>query len=168
MNLYEMTETAKQLMQLFEDGDIPEDAINDTLEGIGVQDKLEDYCKVIKSFEYDMDNIDKEIERLKSAKERTQKAIDRLTKALRLFAVTEYLATTKSRKATAGTFALSLRKSESVQITNESKIPEKFIVTKTTVKTTPDKTAIKKFLKENEENTLEGAMLVVNENLQIK
>lgn len=163
MNLYEMTETAKQLMQLFEDGDIPEDAVNDTLEGIRVQDKLEDYCKVIKSFEYDSSTIDREIERLKSAKERTQKAINRLTKA-----VTEYLTTTKSRKATAGTFALSLRKSESVQITDESKIPEKFIVTKTTVKTSPDKTAIKKFLKENEENAVEGAMLVVNENLQIK
>ena len=163
MNLYEMTETAKHLMQLFEDGDISEDAVNDTLEGTGVQDKLEDYCKVIKSFEYDSDNIDKEIERLKSAKERTQKVINRLTKA-----VTEYLATTKSRKATAGTFALSLRKSESVQITDESKIPEKFIVTKTTVKTTPDKTAINKFLKENEDNAVEGAMLVVNENLQIK
>lgn len=163
MNLYEMTETAKQLMQLFEDGDIPEDAVNDTLEDIGVQDKLEDYCKVIKSFGYDSDTIDREIERLKSAKERTQKAINRLTKA-----VTEYLVTTKSRKATAGTFALSLRKSESVQITDESRIPEKFIVTKTTVKTTPDKTAIKKFLKENEENVVEGAMLVVNENLQIK
>ena len=61
-----------------------------------------------------------------------------------------------------------MRKSESIRITDESKIPEKFIVTKTTVKTSPDKTAIKKFLKENEENTLEGAMLVVNENLQIK
>lgn len=163
MNLYEMTETAKQLMQLFEDGDIPEDAINDTLEGIGVQDKLEDYCKVIKSFGYDSDNIDREIKRLNSAKKRTQKAIDRLTKA-----VTEYLTTTKSRKATAGTFAVSLRNSESIEITDKSKIPDKFIVTKTTVEKTPDKTAIKKFLKENEENTVEGAMLVVNENLQIK
>lgn len=163
MNLYEMTETAKQLMQLFEDGDIPEKAVEDTLESIGVQDKLEDYCKVIKSFEYDTGTIDRELERLKSAKERTQKAIDRLTKA-----VAEYLATTKSRKATAGTFSLSLRKSESVQINDESKIPDKFIVTKTTVKTSPDKTAIKKFLKENEENTVEGAVLVVNENLQIK
>ena len=163
MNLYEMTETAKQLMQLFEDGDIPEKAVEDTLESIGVQAKLEDYCKVIQSFEYDSDTIDREIERLKSAKERTQKAIERLTKA-----VAEYLATAKSRKATAGTFSLSLRKSESVQITDESKIPEKFIVTKTTVKTAPDKTTIKKFLKENEENTVEGAMLVVNENLQIK
>lgn len=163
MNLYKMAETAKQLMQLFEDGDIPEKAVEDTLESIGVQDKLEDYCKVIQSFEYDSDTIDREIERLKSAKERTQKAINRLTKV-----VAEYLATTKSRKATAGTFSLSLRKSESVQITDESKIPEKFIVTKTTVKTSPDQTAIKKFLKENEENTVEGAMLVVNENLQIK
>ena len=162
MNLYEMTETAKQLMQLFEDGDIPEDAVNDTLEGIGVQDKLEDYCKVIKSFEYDTDNIDKEIERLKSAKERTQKAINRLTKA-----VTEYLATTKSRKATAGTFALSLRKSESVQITDESKIPEEGGGAEAAGETAPDKTSIKKFLKENEENAVEGAMLVVNENLQI-
>lgn len=163
MNLYEMTTTAKQLMQLFEDGDIPEDAVNDTLEGIGVQDKLEDYCKVIKSFEYDSDTIDREIKRLKSAKERNLKGINRLEKA-----VTEYLATTKSRKATAGTFALSLRKLESVQITDKSKIPDKFIVTKTTVEKTPDKTAIKEFLKENEENTLEGAMLVVNEKLQIK
>ena len=163
MNLYKMTETAKQLMQLFEDGNIPEKAVEDTLESIGVKDKIEDYCKVIKSFEYNTDTIDRELERLKSAKERTQKAIERLTKA-----VAEYLATTKSCKATAGTFSLSLRKLESVQITDESKIPEKFIVTKTTVKTSPDKTAIKKFLKENEENTVEGAMLVVNENLQIK
>ena len=45
---------------------------------------------------------------------------------------------------------------------------EKFIVIKTTVKTSPNKTAIKKFLNENEKDTIEGAMLVVNENLQIK
>ena len=162
MNLYEMTETAKQLMQLFEDGEIPEQAVNDTLESIGVNGKLEDYCKVINQFTADADCIDKEIHRLKRAKERKNKAIDRLNKA-----VVDYMTATNTRKTEVGTFAVSLRKSEAIEITDVTKIPEKFIKTTTKVTTAPDKTAIKKFLEEKEGNIVDGAVLVVNENLKI-
>lgn len=162
MNLYEMTEAAKQLMQLFEDGEIPEQAVNDTLESIGVNGKIEDYCKVINQFNTDIDGIDKELDRLKRAKERKNKAIDRLKKAL-----TDYLVATNTRKTEAGTFAVSLRKSEAIEITDATKIPDKFIKTTTKVTTAPDKTAIKNYLKEKEGNIVDGAMLVVNENLKI-
>lgn len=162
MNLYEMTETAKQLMQLFEDGEIPEQAVNDTLESIGVNGKLEDYCKVINQFETDIDGIDKELDRLNRAKERKNKAIDRLNKA-----VVDYMTATKIRKTEVGTFAVSMRKSEAIKITDATKIPEKFIKTTTKVTTAPDKTAIQKYLKEKEGNIVDGAVLVVNENLKI-
>jgi hypothetical protein len=53
MTLYEMTETANYLYRLLEDGEIDEQTVADSLEGLGVGDKLEDYCKVIRQFEAD-------------------------------------------------------------------------------------------------------------------
>ncbi len=59
---------------------------------------------------------------------------------------------------------LSFRKSESVGITDESLIPEKYI--KTEIITNPMKAEIKKALKAGRE--IPGAGLVVNMNLQVK
>ena len=59
---------------------------------------------------------------------------------------------------------LNFRNSESVEITNESQLSDKFLVTKTVV--TPDKKAIKDAIKAGE--FVEGATISYNKNLQIK
>lgn len=58
--------------------------------------------------------------------------------------------------------AISYRKSEPVEITNQAKIPQEFL----RVKTEPDKTAIKAALKAGKE--VDGARLVESRNIQIK
>lgn len=81
--LYEITAQTKQLMDwLIEE---PEDvAINDTLESLQteLEDKAEDYCKVMKMIQGEVDMLDKEIERLNEKKKQRNNAIDRLKKAL--------------------------------------------------------------------------------------
>jgi hypothetical protein len=59
---------------------------------------------------------------------------------------------------------LNFRNSESVEITNEEVLADKFLVTKTV--TTPDKKAIKEAIKLGE--VVEGATISYNKNLQIK
>lgn len=159
MNLYEMTEAARQLYDMFSAGDIPEEAVNDTLESLGVEGKIEDYCHVIGQFNADVVMLDNEIERLKAKKDAAKKGIDRMKAAL-----SEYMRATNTEKTKAGTFALSFRKSEAVVIKDEAAIPAEFIKTKTT--TAPDKTAIKAAIKNGQE--IAGAELQVNQNLQIK
>lgn len=63
-----------------------------------------------------------------------------------------------------GLFRLSFRKSESVEIEDVSKIPEDYLVTKTTV--SPDKVKIKNAIKEGE--AIEGVSIKESSNLQIK
>lgn len=159
MNLYEMTEAAKQLYDMFAAGDIPEEAVTDTLQGIGVEGKLEDYCHVISQLNADVDMFNKEIERLAAKKESAQKGVDRMKSAL-----SAYMQATGREKEKAGTFALSFRKSEAVVINDELALPPAYIRTKTT--TAPDKTAIKNAIKSGVE--IPGAELQVNKNLQIR
>lgn len=159
MTLYEMTEAAKQLYDLFTTGDIPEEAVVDTLESLGVEGKIEDYCHVIGQLNADIVMCDNEIARLEANKAAAKKGIDRMKAAL-----SAYLQATNTDKTKAGTFTLSFRKSESVVIKDEMALPIEFIRTKTT--TAPDKTAIKNAIKSGV--SVAGAELQVNKNLQIK
>lgn len=159
MTLYEMTVTATRLYDLFTSGDIPEEAVNDTLESLGVEGKIEDYCHVINQLGSDIASYEAEIERLNAKKQSAKKGIDRMKKAL-----VAYMEVTNTPKVKAGVFDLSMRKSESVVIDDIDKLPEIYVKVKQT--TSPDKTAIKKAIKVGE--VISGAMLQVNNNLQIK
>ena len=132
MNLYEMTEAAKQLYDMFAAGDIPEEAVTDTLENLGVEGKIEDYCHVIAQFNADIVMFDNEIERLKAKKDAAKKGVDRMKAAL-----SAYMQATGKDKEKAGTYSLSFRKSEAVVIRDELALPAEYVKTKTT--TTPDK-----------------------------
>ena len=81
--------------------------------------------------------------------------INRLSLAMQLFEV---------EKIETPLIKLSFRNSESVEITNESQLDACFIVTKTV--SSPDKKAIKEAIKQGE--NVQGAVLVTNQNLQIK
>ena len=54
MTLYEMSEGALALYEMFYNGDIDEETLNDTIESFGVEDKLEDYCKLIRQLGADV------------------------------------------------------------------------------------------------------------------
>lgn len=159
MTLYEMTEAAKQLYDLFSNDEIPLEAVQDTLDGMGVENKLEDYVNVINQFNGDITLLDIELKKLNAKKDRATKSLERLKAA-----VLAYMEVTNKDKERAGVFDLSIRKSEAVNIIDASKLPPEYVVTKTS--TAPDKEAIKAAIKDGKK--VAGAEIITNKNLQIK
>lgn len=159
MTLYEMTEAAKQLYDLFSNDEIPLEAVQDTLDGMGVDEKLEDYVNVINQFDADIAMLDNEINKLEAKKARAEKGIEKLKAA-----VLAYMFVLNKEKERAGVFSLSIRKSEKVNVTDISKLPPEYITVKTSK--APDKKAIKAAIKGGKK--VAGAEIITNKNLQIK
>lgn len=155
MTLYEMKQAAINLYEMLQADEIDEQAYKDTMEGIGADEKLEDYIYVIKQYEADNAAIKAEIDRLKTNKEKNDKAIERMKKA-----VVDFMNATGQKKANAGTFKLSLRKSENTLITDETKIPSEYLVPQPPK---VDKTAIKKAIKLGIK--VDGAVIEIKESV---
>ena len=150
MTLYELTEAAKELYALLENDEIDNQTFLDTLESIGTAEKLENYTYVQKQLESDYESYRKEKERLDKKMRACQNGIERMKTA-----VLDFMNCSGLKKAKAGTFNLSIREFESVNITDENKIHERWL------KPQPpkiDKAAIKKALKEG--LAVEGAEIV--------
>jgi hypothetical protein len=117
------------------------------------------YAYVIKQLDADCDAIDLEVKRLSALKKVRSNTSERLKNtisyAMQLFEVEEIKTPL---------IKLNFRNSESVEITNEEVLADKFLVSKTTV--IPDKKAIKDAIKNGE--VVEGAVISYNKNLQIK
>lgn len=157
-NLFEMTEAAAYLYDLLQQEVIDEQTVNDTLEGMGVDEKVESYCKIIKQFQADVDMFKTEQDRIALRKKSAENAIDRMKSAL-----LEYMIASKQEKMKAGTFTVSTAKSQAVNIIDETKIPEKFL------KPQPakiDKQEIAKLLKAGE--SVDGAELIENQGVRIR
>lgn len=150
-----MKQAAINLYEMLQADEIDEQTYNDTMEGIGADEKLEDYIYVIKQCEADNVAIKTEIDRLKTNKEKNDKAIERMKKA-----VVDFMNATGQKKANAGTFKLSLRKSESTLITDETKIPSEYLVPQPPK---VDKTAIKKAIKLGIK--VDGAVIEIKESV---
>jgi hypothetical protein len=124
-----------------------------------LETKSTNYGLVIKQWNAEADIIDAEIDRLTTLKKQRLKAVERLenniSQAMQLYNVD---------KIETPILKISFRKSESVEINNMAQIDAKFLNEKVTV--TPDKKAIKDAIKAGE--TVEGATLVINQNIQIK
>lgn len=158
MNLYEMTQTANYLYRLLEDGEIDEKTVTDSLEGLGVGDKLEDYCKVIRQFEADAEAYKAEKDRFAEKQKKAEKSIERLTEAIK-----NYMAVTGSDKQKCGVFDIKLSTSKKVAIVDEAKISEVYL------KPQPakiDVAAIRAELMNGGE--VAGAVLQINTNIKIK
>ena len=121
--------------------------------------KAVDYGYVIKAFDDEIDIIDREIERLEERKAYVKKNKERM-KTIVSSAMEEF----GINKIKSETLQLSFRKSESVDIFDESLIDDKFKKVKTEISL--DKTAIKNAIKNGED--VQGAKIVEKNNLQIK
>lgn len=128
-------------------------AINET----ELKEKAINYGYVIRSFEYENDIIDAEIKRLKALKEQKEKAIQKLKDA-----VSDAMNLYGIEKVESPALKLSFRKSESIEISEN--LDKRFMIEKVTLQ--PDKVAIKEAIKKGEQ--VEGAVLIINQNLQIK
>lgn len=158
MTLYEMTGNAQYLYQMLEDGEIDEQVVNDSLEAMGVEDKLEDYCKVIRQFYADVEMFTAEKARIEGKIKTAKKAITRLEKA-----VLDYLAVTGKEEERCGTFNVKVSRSKAVNIVDGAKIPAEYLKP---VKVEYDKAAIRKVLMSG--GAVAGAELQTNESVKIK
>lgn len=82
--LYELTGEWIALMEMMEDEECAESVIIDTLESINyeIEDKADNYAKIIKTFKNDIKGIDDEIKRLSDRKLGFEKRIEWLMKNL--------------------------------------------------------------------------------------
>ncbi len=118
MTIYEMTNAARELYEMLSNDEIDEQTLQDTLEALGTEDKLESYCKIIKQYEADTVNIKEEIQRLQNRKQTAENAIIRMKQAIQM-----YLDSIGASKAKAGIFSVSKRFTKAVSILDETVIP---------------------------------------------
>ena len=99
-----------------------------------LENKSQCYGFIVRQLEGECDMIDNEIKRLEAMKKSRGKTVDRLkesvSKAMQLYEID---------KIETPTLKISFRKSESIEVEEESLIDEKFMTVKTTK--TPNKTA---------------------------
>lgn len=124
-----------------------------------LENKSQCYGFIVRQLEGECDMIDNEIKRLEAMKKSRGKTVDRLkesvSKAMQLYEID---------KIETPTIKISFRKSESIEIEEESLIDEKYMTVKTTK--TPDKKAIKEAIKAGE--IVLGVTLKENQNIQFK
>ena len=162
MNIYEIKNEYQLIISeiINNDGEItPEQETALQINRADLETKGINYAYVIKQLDADCEAIDLEVKRLNALKKVRSNAVERLkyniTSAMLLFEIEEIKTPL---------IKLNFRNSESVEITNEEVLADKFLVTKTV--TTPDKKAIKEAIKLGE--VVEGAIISYNKNLQIK
>ena len=156
--LYEMTAQASELYELLQNEEIDEQVFLDTLEAIGVEEKIEGYCQVIKELQGDFDKYKAEADRLTARMKTAKNGIDRMKDSLLTF-----LKVSGQSKVKAGTFAVSIGTSKQTNILDETLIPTEY---KTPQPDKIDKTAIKKAIESGVD--VAGAEIIINEGVRIR
>lgn len=162
MTLYELTGQFLELLEMAEYEEISTDALNDTMEAVGLEfeEKAENYAKVIKQLEMEADGYKAEAKRLTKKKKVVEANIDRIKKNLEK----SMLATGKTKFKTA-LFSFGIQKnSPSIDLLDEENVPADF---RTTQPDKIDKKAILDFLKETNE-PVEWATMKQTESLRIR
>ena len=160
LSIYNITDDFSQIMAEIESngGEIsPEIDEKLQINQLNLIEKTTNYIHVIKTLDYECDIIDIEIKRLQDLKKQrsnfTQTLKDRLKNAMQAMELTEIK--TPLNK-------INFRKSESVEIIDESILPSNVLIYEPKI----DKKKIKEIIKNG--GYVEGAKIVENQNLQIK
>lgn len=157
MNLFEVDAEILEKCIDMETGEIVNEELLNELE-MEKSKKLLNIGRWIKNLESDTEQLKAQEQAFKERRAAAERKIDSLKKYL-----AAYLNGQKWESDDCSV-AITFRKSESVNVLDESIIPTEYIKTKT--ETTVDKAGIKKALKEGK--VIEGAELVANNNIQIK
>lgn len=166
LTLYSLSKDLEQLQnELLESADEETGELDnkiveavDKLQGT-FEEKAVKVAMVYKNFDSFLTSIEAEEKRLKALKEKVEREKERVEKY-----ITRACETTGTTRIEGVQATISFRKSEKVVVDNESLIPEEFMKVKTTYE--PDKTKIKKAIKNGEE--VLGASLQTTNNIQIK
>lgn len=158
--LYEVSERYKNIQDLIGNEEITEEIFKTAAEDVKdeFREKLLNIAKLCKNIKGNKAMIKEEEKRL----EKKETILDNRLKSLENY-IKLCLNNARLNKMDLGIFKISIRKSESTEITNLSLIPEEFLNFK---KPEAKKTEIKKAIKEGRE--IQGAKIVENESLVIK
>ena len=167
MKLYEIAVEYQNFLEAIENGDIPEEAIIDTLESITsiLEDKADNIACLIKNMSAEAEAIKAEEAKLSERRKAKEKQVDRLKEYLS----TTLLASGYTKIETARN-KITFRKSESVAVDDEAEFikwamgnDDAYLTYK---EPTINKTAVKEALKNGIE--LNGVRIESKQNLQIK
>lgn len=167
MRLYEITNDYLALMEAVENGEIPEEALADTLEAIttSIEDKADNMACLLKNLDAEIVAIKAEEDRLKERRRVKENAYERFKQYL-----SDSLQRAGLSKVETARNKITFRKSEKVVIEDElifaawAMKNREDLLTYSVPKA--NLTAIKAALKSGAE--VEGAELRVNQNIQIK
>ena len=167
MTLYELTSAYRNLVEAIEAGEIPEEAIDDTLEAVGGEfdQKCDNIACAIKELLAEAEMIKAEEDRLAERRKRKIASAERLSDYLSR----SMLAAEKPKLETARN-NITHRRSFAIRITDEEEFvswamehaPE---AVKTTVKRAPVLSVVKELLKTT---NIPAAVLEERQNIQIK
>lgn len=159
MKLYELADNYNELMTLLDDEEVTAEELADTLDGINdaIEVKVDNICRVRKYLESKVEVYKAEAKRLTALAKQAENNADGMKQYL-----DEQLKRMNIKKMDTELFKLSYRKSDTVNVLDINAVPDEY--KKITV--APDKTAIKKAIKEGK--GIAGCELVVNQNLQIR
>lgn len=127
MTIYEITNDYLQLMQMMEDPELDPQTLADTMEGIEgeLEDKADNYARVMKNMEADLNGIKAEIERLSTRKKTIENNIKRMKEALQFS-----METTGKTKFKTELFSFGIRKNAPAVVMDEpyiENVPERFL-----------------------------------------
>lgn len=160
MNLYELTEQYQTVLEMAREGGEGFDyaAMLDGMEG-AISDKLDGYCKVIKTIEAEAEAVGAESQRLAQRKTVLENQVKRMKEAMKMGMIRLNMDKHKSPL-----FTVSITKPrQRVEVTNIDAVPSELLKIKKEV----DKTAAAELLKSGK--TVSGVALVYGESgLMIK
>ncbi len=160
MKLYELTGNYLILQQMLEEAE-DQQAILDTIESIeaAIEEKADNYARIIRNLEVDVAGIKAEEQRLADKRRTLENNIKWLKNNLE-----EVMKSTGKTKFKTTLFSFGIQKNPpSVEILDESKVPEEFLIPQNPV---VDKKAILAALKEGKE--FDFAQLKQGESLRIR
>lgn len=161
MTLYELTDDYLEIASMIDDPDVDPQTIADTLESIGgeIEDKAENYAKVIANATAEADGLAKEIERLTRRKKAIETNARRVKDTLQ-----NAMVITGKMKFKTPLFSFGIQKNPaSLEIAEGTTIPERYLIPQ---EPKVDKAAIKAALKDGE--VIDGCTLVQGESLRIR
>lgn len=121
MKLYELTEQYNNLMEAIENGEIPEEAISDTLESITgeLEDKLESIACVIKNLKAEAEMLRNEEKALAERRQAKERSIESIKDYLENQMIKAHITKLDKPKA-----SISFRTSKAVEISDEAEFLE--------------------------------------------
>ena len=129
MNIYEITGAYLKLQALLEEGGSDPDVVKDTLEAMEgeLEEKADNYARIMKNFEGDIEALKKEEARLKSKRESLEKSITLLK--TRLY---EAMKATGKTKFKTELFSFGIQKNGGalpvVVDVDTSELPDEFVI----------------------------------------